>query len=84
METAGISLRRHPGGTYYTVNISLTDKTENMATEYRDKNEGYMEEQELRRDFDEYGNPLPERDATGFMEAANSWSEPATWESMGR
>lgn len=55
-----------------------------MATEYRDKNEGYQEQQELRRDFDEYGNLLPERPTGGYMESQNPWDEPITWESMGR
>lgn len=55
-----------------------------MAREYKKENSGRMEEQELRKDFDEWGNPLPERDTTGYMEFADHRMEEPRWEDMGR
>ena len=52
--------------------------------EYRTEDNGYQENAELRKDTDEYGNWLPERDKSGYMENAASWDRPDTWEDMGR
>lgn len=55
-----------------------------MAREYKKENSGRMEEQELRRDFDEWGNPLPQKDTSGYQEYGELNREPFGWEDMGR
>ena len=55
-----------------------------MAREYKKENSGRMEEQELRRDFDEWGDPLPPKDTSGYMEYQEMNRETSGWEDMGR
>ena len=55
-----------------------------MAREYRKENSGRQEEHELRRDFDEWGNPLPKKDTSGYMEYQEMNQESSGWEDMGR
>lgn len=63
--------------------MSRVKDLQKMAGTY-DENQGYMEQQELRRDFDEWGNPLPSRDTSGYMEYQEMNRETSGWEDMGR
>lgn len=55
-----------------------------MAREYKKENSGRQEEQELRRDFDEWGNLLSKKDTSGYMEYQELNQETSRWEDMGR
>ena len=55
-----------------------------IMKKYRTEDNGYQENAELRKDTDEYGNWLPERDKSGYMENATPWDKSDTWEDMGR